>query len=111
MLTRQGGDYHRAVTRALDELREATPGSRGAEAQQLKVRAYTTFAMRWLIPRLPDFHARHPDIGVLLKASLEPVDFRKEDIDEPCAWARRLPGTNTYRLVPNILAPWRARRC
>ena len=107
VLTRQGGDYHRAVTRALDELREATRRLKGRrKRKQLKVRAYTTFAMRWLIPRLSDFHARHPDIEVLLKASLEPVDFRKEDIDG----AVRLgdghwPGTNTYRLVPNILAP------
>ena len=62
--------------------------------------------MRWLIPRLSGFHAAHPDIEVLLKASLEPVDFRKEDIDG----AIRLgdghwPGTHAYRLVPNILAP------
>ena len=43
---------------------------------------------------------------MLLKASLEPVDFRKEDIDG----AVRLgdgdwPGVNAYRLVSNILAP------
>jgi LysR family glycine cleavage system transcriptional activator len=106
-LTRQGGDYYRAVARALDALRDATRRlKRRSQRKQLKVRAYTTFAMRWLIPRLSDFHARHPDIEVLLKASLEPVDFRKEDID--CAvrlgdgnW----PGVNAYRLVANILAP------
>jgi LysR family glycine cleavage system transcriptional activator len=62
--------------------------------------------MRWLIPRLSGFHAAHPDVEVLLKASLEPVDFRKEDIDG----AIRLgdgnwPGTHSYRLVDNILAP------
>ena len=62
--------------------------------------------MRWLIPRLSGFHAAHPEVEVLLKASLEPVDFRKEDIDG----AIRLgdgnwPGTNSYRLVANILAP------
>jgi len=62
--------------------------------------------MRWLIPRLSGFHAQHPEIEVLLKASLEPVDFRKEDIDG----AVRLgdgtwPGVNIHRLVSNILAP------
>jgi LysR family glycine cleavage system transcriptional activator len=106
-LTRQGSDYYRAITRALDVLRDATRKlARGRQRKQLKIRAYTTFAMRWLIPRLSGFHAAHPGIEVLLKASLEPVDFRKEDIDG----AIRLgdgnwPGTNRYRLGPNILAP------
>ncbi len=107
-LTRQGKEYHRAVSRAIDALRDATRRlkRRGQRKQQLKVRAYTTFAMRWLIPRLSGFHAAHPDIEVLLKASLEPVDFRKEDIDG----AIRLgdgdwPGANAFRLVDNILAP------
>jgi len=106
-LTRQGADYYRAVTRALEALRDATRRlKRRTQRKQLKIRAYTTFAMRWLIPRLSGFHAAHPDIEVLLKASLEPVDFRKEDIDGAIrlgdgSW----PGANSHRLVANILAP------
>jgi LysR family glycine cleavage system transcriptional activator len=106
-LTRQGSEYYRAVTTALEALREATRKlKRRSQRKQLKIRAYTTFAMRWLIPRLSGFHSAHPEIEVLLKASLEPVDFRKEDIDG----AIRLgdgtwPHVNTYRLVSNILAP------
>lgn len=106
-LTRQGSDYYRAVAKAIEDLRAATRRlKRRSQRKQLKVRAYTTFAMRWLIPRLSGFHAQHPEIEVLLKASLEPVDFRKEDIDG----AVRLgdgnwPDVNTYRLVANILAP------
>lgn len=106
-LTRQGQDYHRAVTRAFDVLREATrKATRVRARKQLKIRAYTTFAMRWLIPRLAGFHAAHPDIEVLLKASLQPVDFRKEDIDGAIRLGDgRWPGTHAVRLVPNILAP------
>jgi LysR family transcriptional regulator, glycine cleavage system transcriptional activator len=106
-LTRQGGDYYRAVTRALDGLRDATRRlTRRGQRKQLKVRAYTTFAMRWLIPRLSTFQAEHPDIEVLLKASLEPVDFRKEDIDGAVRLGDgRWPDTHCYRLVDNILAP------
>jgi LysR family transcriptional regulator, glycine cleavage system transcriptional activator len=106
-LTRHGADYQRAVTQALDALREATRKlTRSRQRKTLKIRAYTTFAMRWLIPRLSGFHAAHPDIEVLLKASLDPVDFRKEDIDG----AVRLgdgnwPGAYAYRLVSNILVP------
>ncbi|MDZ5459510.1 transcriptional regulator GcvA [Azohydromonas lata] len=106
-LTRQGQDYCRAVTRAIEVLREATRKlQRRRQRKQLKIRAYTTFAMRWLIPRLSGFHAAHPDIEVLLKASLEPVDFRNEDIDG----AIRLgdghwPGAHAIRLVDNVLVP------
>ena len=41
-----------------------------AKRTQLKIRAYTTFAMRWLIPRLSSFHAANPGIEVLLTASM-----------------------------------------
>ncbi|NDZ15224.1 transcriptional regulator [Variovorax sp. WS11] len=106
-LTRQGAEYYRAVARAIESLRDATRRlKRRSQRKQLRIRAYTTFAMRWLIPRLSGFHAAHPDVEVLLKASLEPVDFRKEDIDG----AIRLgdgnwPGTHSLRLLDNILAP------
>ncbi|MDR6856673.1 transcriptional regulator GcvA [Variovorax guangxiensis] len=106
-LTRQGAEYYRAVARAIESLRDATRRlKRRSQRKQLRIRAYTTFAMRWLIPRLSGFHAAHPDVEVLLKASLEPVDFRKEDIDG----AIRLgdgnwPGTRSLRLLDNILAP------
>jgi LysR family glycine cleavage system transcriptional activator len=106
-LTRQGAEYFRAAASALEALREATRKvKRRTQRKQLKIRAYTTFAMRWLIPRLSGFHAAHPGIEVLLKASLEPVDFRKEDIDGAIRLGDgRWPGSHAWRLVPNILAP------
>ncbi len=106
-LTGQGEDYYQAITSALDGVRDATQRLTSRTLRrQLKIRAYTTFAMRWLIPRLSGFHAANPDIEVLLTASLEAVDFDKENLDG----AVRLgngdwPGTNSQRLVPNILTP------
>lgn len=106
-LTRTGEDYYRAVTRAMEDLREATRRlNKRARRRQLKVRAYTTFAMRWLIPRLSSFHAANPGIEVLLTASLDPVDFRREDIDGAIRLGDgKWPGANAYRLVSNILVP------
>jgi LysR family glycine cleavage system transcriptional activator len=106
-LTRKGADYFAAATKAVDILREATRrAKRRSQRKQLKVRAYTTFAMRWLIPRLSGFHAAHPDVEVQLAASLDPVDFKKEDLDAAIRlgdghWS----GCKTYRLVANILSP------
>jgi LysR family glycine cleavage system transcriptional activator len=73
---------------------------------RLKVRAYTTFALRWLIPRLSSFHAANAEIEVLLTASLDPIDFRKEDIDGAIrlgdgSW----PETRAFRLMSNVLVP------
>ncbi|MDM0110373.1 transcriptional regulator GcvA [Variovorax sp. J22R24] len=106
-LTRQGEDYYRAVTKAIEALREATLRlTRRSRRKQLKVRAYTTFAMRWLIPRLSSFHSANPGIEVLLTASLDPVEFRKEDIDGAIRLGDgKWSGVNTHRLVPNVLLP------
>lgn len=53
------------ISVAFDRLSDAsvrfgkTPGTR-----VIKVNAQTTFAMRWLIPRLSDFHSSYPDIEI-----------------------------------------------
>lgn len=106
-LTREGAQYFKVITKSIEKIREATQQLKGAgERKPLKVRCYTTFAMRWLIPRLSSFHATHPKVRVALTTSLEMVNFKKEDLD--CAirlgdgnW----PGANSYRLVSNILIP------
>jgi LysR family glycine cleavage system transcriptional activator len=106
-LTRRGDEYYRTIAKLLELLHDATRRiKKGAQRKQLRIRAYTTFAIRWLIPRLSSFHAAHPRIEVLLTASLQPVDFARDDLDGairlgPGDW----PGVNAYRLAPNILAP------
>ncbi|MBJ9976736.1 LysR family transcriptional regulator [Pseudomonas sp. S75] len=40
-----------------------------------------TLAMRWLIPRLPDFHAHHPDLHLHLVTAGGPVDFARGGVD------------------------------
>ncbi|MGO4329086.1 transcriptional regulator GcvA [Cupriavidus sp. 2TAF22] len=106
-LTREGAEYFKAMSKVVEQIRDATRRVRGtSERKQLKVRAYTTFAMRWLIPRLSSFHGKHPKIEVLLTASLEPVDFRKEDLDFAIRLGDgRWPDVDCERLVANILVP------
>ncbi|RWU25619.1 LysR family transcriptional regulator [Pseudomonas alkylphenolica] len=40
-----------------------------------------TIAMKWLIPRLPAFHAAHPDIQLHLVAAGGPIDFARSGVD------------------------------
>lgn len=40
-----------------------------------------TIAMKWLIPRLPAFHAENPDINLHLVAAGGPIDFARAGVD------------------------------
>ncbi len=77
-----------------------------ANKSLLKVRAYTAFSLRWLIPRLSDFYAKHKTVELVLSVSNDAVDFKRDDLD----FAIRLgtgdwPSSTAERLMPNILAP------
>ena len=47
----------------------------------LRVNLLQSFAVRWLLPRLPDFRARHPGIEIWLSTSPDLVSFEREDVD------------------------------
>lgn len=47
----------------------------------LTVHCPPSFAPAWLVPRLPDFLRRHPDIDVRLEAPPAPPDFLHGDTD------------------------------
>jgi LysR family glycine cleavage system transcriptional activator len=47
----------------------------------LRVNALATFSLRWLLPRLAQFRAQHPEIEVRLSTSNEPVDSLNEPYD------------------------------
>ncbi len=81
-LSRLGRDYYPVLRGAFDRIAEGTeriftPNIPGI----LTVQAYSTFAIRWLIPRLPGFGDRHSEIRVRLHTSQWDVDFEHEDID------------------------------
>lgn len=81
-LTEAGAAFLPAARTALDVV-EASAAQLSATARQgpLVVSCLPTFMMRWLIPRLYDFNARHPAIDVRLSASSAPVDFARGGVD------------------------------
>ncbi|SIT45843.1 Transcriptional regulator, LysR family [Paraburkholderia piptadeniae] len=81
-LTRKGESYIRALSSAFDQIDYATRELRDeADGSVLRLKLPPTFAMRWLVPRLTRFHARHPKIAIQIVTSHEPANFRLEDID------------------------------
>jgi LysR family transcriptional regulator, glycine cleavage system transcriptional activator len=72
----------------------------------LRIKLPPTFAIRWFVPRLARFHARHRHIDVQITTSHQPVDFDQEDIDV-CIHSgpKPLPSTKCRRLFGEILLP------
>lgn len=53
--------FAQEMSEALERIDDAARRyGRGSATALLRVSAPATFAMRWLLPRLPQFHARHP---------------------------------------------------
>lgn len=73
-LTDAGRRYLADIGAALDTIESATIAlMRETQALALRVSVPPTLAGKWLIPRLPDFHARHPEV------SLSFVPYRRDD--------------------------------
>jgi LysR family transcriptional regulator, glycine cleavage system transcriptional activator len=106
-LTAEGEQYFKAISPLLWGLSDATVNLTGRKGVQIvHIRAYTTFAGKWLIPRLSRFADAHPNIELRLTTSLDAVDFQRENVDA----AIRLgdgdyPQYEVDKLIENHLAP------
>jgi LysR family transcriptional regulator, glycine cleavage system transcriptional activator len=81
VLNAAGAALLRAIEPALDQIddgvRSAAAAATGAQ-QRMRVSVLPSFAQRWLLPRMGDWHARHADIGIELHASQQVVDLQRE---------------------------------
>lgn len=81
-LSDAGRDYLQTIGAAFDRIEQSTDRIRGGMTSDvLTVHCPPSFAPAWLLPRLPDFIARHPDIALRVHASPVPVDFFRNDTD------------------------------
>ena len=81
-LTKLGRLYYPILREAFDRIAEGTElVTAPHSASILTVQMYSTFAIRWLIPRLPGFNKPHPEIQVRLNTSQADVDFQQDDVD------------------------------
>ncbi|MDG4717625.1 MULTISPECIES: transcriptional regulator GcvA [Thalassospira] len=83
VLTPEGESYLQSIRPALDQLESATLTvlSGGSESGVLTVAAPPTFGSRCLIPLLPQFRAKHPDIAINFISRIGMPDFDREQID------------------------------
>ena len=107
MLTDEGQGYLPVLRDAFDAIHAATARLAARHAAgPLTVSLLSSFAVRWLIPRLPRFQARHPEIEVRLSTTARVVDFRREDVDCAIRHGRgEWPGLAADLLVSEDLFP------
>ena len=111
-LTERGAEYATQVAQRLQNLEQDTldimsPQSRSGTVH---LAAVPTFATRWLIPRLPQLAAQHPEITIHLETRTRPFMFSDAIFDaslyagtvqQVANWA----GTRSVRLMDEDVVP------
>ncbi len=93
-LTSAGRALAKAVKQALEGIDEkVTTLMRRHEPNVIRLSAYHSFAIQWLIPRLPRFSMAHPEIDIRLNADDHQVDVAAEGYDLAIrgGWLGKLP--------------------
>ena len=80
-LTDEGQRLALSLGDAFDRIEEAVDSFKRRGRTELRISTVSTFATRWLIPRLPDFQASQPDVELLLSTSTRMVDLDRENYD------------------------------
>lgn len=90
VLTEAGQRYLARVAAPVEAIESASIElMREASAAALRVSVLPTLASKWLIPRLPDFHARHPEVALSFAPYRRDDPLDAPDID---AWVRNGDG-------------------
>lgn len=107
-LTPQAQTYAATARTVLDNLAQAALALRlDPTGGALSLAILPSFAMRWLVPRLPDFARRHPEVTLNMSTRMHPFDFASETFDaaihfgRPEAW----PGTDSLPLMEETGRP------
>lgn len=83
LLSAAGQQLLPSVKRLLAQSEEMVLRARaGADGKTvLSIATLPTFGSRWLLPRLPEFLARHPGVAVDVASRARPFDFATENFD------------------------------
>lgn len=106
-LTDAGKSFLPCVSEALTLLSVGTDRVPGRPPRgTLAVSAPPTFAVRWLLPRLARFAARHPDVAVTIDTTHRQVEFPLDGVDLAIRMGRGVwPGIDAVALIQEELVP------
>ena len=106
-LTEAGAKLAAALSGAFDQVEGVLGELRSDAHVELHLSCVGTLAIRWLIPRLPAFHALHPTVRVRVTESYAPVDFARDRFDAAIRVAETAPvaGAEALVLLENFHGP------
>ena len=106
ILTKEGRTYRDGIAPAFTMIRAASAALKNPKAEPLRLRIYTTFAAKWLIKRLPRFQELHPKISLRLDASVENVNFSRDEVDLAIQFGRGdWRGVEKKLLIHDVIQP------
>ena len=80
-LTPAGAALAASLSVAFTAINDAVTTARADLRREIEISCLGTFALKWLIPRLPGFVAAHPDIRVRVSESWAAIDFARDRLD------------------------------
>ncbi len=101
LLTDAGQVYGSDLTREFDAIADATGRiTSDRSGGSLRISILPSMAAKWLLPRLSRFRARHPEVDVLVSASHDLADFRRDDVHLAIRYGKgHYPGLETVTLM------------
>lgn len=70
-LTEEGQQYQEAISSALMQIERASERLLGHETSRLRLSVFSSFAVRWLVPRLPELRRQYPQLELSLEMTGE----------------------------------------
>jgi LysR family glycine cleavage system transcriptional activator len=106
-LTEEGQRFAVVVERALEAIeQEAKAIALARSTIDIRVRAGPSFALRWLVPRLGDFYAQHPNIKLSITGAYGYFDPAHREFDLAIEMVKgKLPALHSEVLMDEYLVP------
>ncbi|MBA1345391.1 MULTISPECIES: LysR family transcriptional regulator [Rhizobium] len=106
-LTEVGAEYSKTIAGALAQIRYASLQAMTKQHNdQLNLAILPTFGTRWLMPRMPQFVARHPEITLNFATRIGVFDFDRDGIDMAIHIGQpNWPGADCTFLMDEMVAP------
>ncbi len=106
-LTETGHIYAAELRESFEQMVSATQALKRRDSKRpVKITLTTSFASRWLMPRLHGFRSVHPDISIQFEPETRVVDLLQSDYDFAIRYgAGRWPRLKSTRLANGALIP------
>lgn len=106
-LTGEGRDYYENVASAFYAIESATDQlAESKRSKPVRLRVYSTFAVKWLAWRLGRLEKDLPEIKLHFTQSIRPINFNRDSADVAIEFGNgHWPDMNSVLLMPDKLQP------